>query len=140
MFRSRRIVLDTSYEETLRCLKGQIRHSFPMDNVKEDSFSIHRSITNSPGSTSGFTNFKFSGTIRKIGEQTEIKYRVMPPILLLFVFTFLFAFVVVSVFQLLFSGGSIITLILILLFCSALYGFSAWECSECVKFFESKLK
>jgi len=71
---------------------------------------------------------------------TKITYRVTPPAILVILWVILLAVFVRSTLSVIFFHGDAVFLILSLLFPAALYGFTAWECSECVKDFESRLK
>ena len=141
MFRERKIVTTVSVDEVITRLYGQVRHSFISDRVDQNSFSIHKSITNSPkGVNRMFVDFLFRGTVGANNGQTEITYRVFPPIILVFLWFVQIAIVLKSAFDVLYYGGNVIILIMCLLFPAGLYGFTLWECRECVKKFEARLE
>ena len=141
MFKERRVVTTISYNEVISRLNGQVRYSFVTDRVDENTFSIHKSVTNGPmGDNRRFVDFWFHGTVKKIDEQTEVVYRVTPPKILLALLFVLLAIAIQSLIQVLFFQGSLLFLAASVLFPAALCWFTAWECSECVKDFESRLK
>ena len=109
MFRKREIVTSHTKEDVISTLTTQKRYSFLTDTVKDSSFTLHRSVTNAPNGSRPFTDFKFVGTV-------SIAYAAV---------------------EILFRGGSALFLFVDFILTASFYGFTAWECSECVKSFKS---
>ena len=137
MFRRREIVTSHTKEDVISTLTTQKRYSFLTDTVKDSSFSLHRSITNAPNGNSHLTNFKFAGTVHELEGKSIIRYRVTPPILFILLLIVLLVSIVYAAVEILFRGGSALFLLVDFFLAASIYGFTAWECSECVRSFKS---
>ena len=137
MFRKREIVTSHSKEDVISTLITQKRYSFLTDTVKDSYFSLHRSVTNAPNGSRPFTDFKFVGTVYEFEGKSIIRYRVTPPILFAVLFAVLLGSIIYAAIDILFRGGSALFLLVDFILTASIYGFTAWECSECVKSFKS---
>ena len=137
MFRKHEIVTSHTKEEVISTLTTQIRNSFLTDAVDDSSFSLHRSVTNAPIGSRTFTNFKFVGTVHESEGNSIIHYRVTPPILFAALLIVLLGSIIFAAIDILFRGGSAHFLLVDFILTASIYGFTAWECSECVKSFKS---
>ena len=137
MFRKREIVTSHTKEDVISTLTTQIRNSFLTDTVDGSCFSLHRSVTNAPNGNRDFTNFKFAGTVHEFEGKSIIRYRVTPPILCILLLIVLLVSIVYAAVEILFRGGSALFLLVDFILTASFYGFTAWECSECVKSFKS---
>ena len=139
MYRKRKLILDASLEEVQHKLRCQMRRSYITDKVEEDSFLIHKSITNSP-SERNKTVFRISGKLRAIDQQIELEYQIKPPFKFLSI-CLLFIFCIFQVFAEFFLvvGNTVFYSITALCALVAI-GVMVWEYKECVRIFESKLK
>ena len=137
MFRKREIVTSHTKEDVISTLTTQIRNSFLTDTVKDSSFSLHWSVTNAPNGNRDFTNFKFVGTVHESEGNSIIHYRVTPPLLFVVLLIVLLGSIIYAAIDILFRGGSALFLLLDFILTASIYGFTAWECSECVKSFKS---
>ena len=137
MFRKREIVTSHTKEDVISTLTTQIRNSFLTDTVDDSCFSLHRSVTNAPNGNRDFTNFKFVGTVHEFEGKSIIHYRVTPPILFVVLLIVLLGSIVYAAIDILFRGGSALFLFVDFILTASIYGFTAWECSECVKSFKS---
>ena len=137
MFRRREIVTSHTKEDVISTLATQKRYSFLTDTVKDSSFSLHRSVTNAPNGNRDFTNFKFVGTVHEFEGKSIIRYRVTPPILCILLLIVLLVSIVYAAVEILFRGGSALFLFIDFILTASFYGFTAWECSECVRSFKS---
>ena len=137
MFRKREIVTSHTKEDVISTLIAQKRYSFLTDTVKDSYFSLHRSVTNAPNGSRPFTNFKFAGTVHESEGNSIIHYRVTPPILFAVLFAVLLGSIIYAAIDIFFRGGSTLFLLVDFILTASIYGFTAWECSECVKSFKS---
>ena len=140
MFRKRKYVTEEEFKQLLPRIQEQCKLTYPEDTVLNDSFSIHKSLTNGPRHSRKFLNFHFTGTVCQSDGKTVLIYHVTPPPLWMAVYLLLCAIALHSVVQVLLGNGSMAFLLISVLFPCLVYGIAEWECTECVKAFNAKLK
>lgn len=140
MFRKRQYISLEETDKLLHRISLQKRQSYIQDRVSDNKFIIHKSIPNTRRDNWNAFVYKFVGSVHKKTEKCEIHYRVFPSISWIVTFALLCVVFLYALLNVLFMEGNVVFLMCIFLFLLVFFGIAEWECSECVKAFESKLK